>query len=114
MSNLISKEDREEKKIYSATVYEYPFQNCPEVNTAFAEIRGRYPEQGRAINREVAEQFYIIKGQGKIVVGQEVSDVKEGDVVLVRKGIPYFLEGAFDCVIACGPAWYPEQYEIQI
>ena len=47
-------------------VYEYPMQTS-EMNIAVAEVKGRYPEQGYALNHACSEMGYVIKGNGKLI-----------------------------------------------
>jgi len=44
-------------------VYEYPMKNS-EMNIGVAEITGRYPDHGYAINYKCSEMGYVLKGSG--------------------------------------------------
>lgn len=58
------------------------------------------------------ESFYIVKGHGRFVVGEEEFDVGVGDCVFVEPGETHSLRNTGDenleCILATGPAWQPE------
>lgn len=83
-----------------------------DINVARVEIRGRYPVEGSAVNNEVRELVYVIKGSGTVCIDGVTLKLSEGDVVAIEKGEAVFWEGELTLVIACAPAWAPEQYVI--
>lgn len=93
------------------SIVEYPIDMLA-INMALATISGRYPSSGYAINHIVQEMAYIQQGSGSICVNGETTDLEEGDVVLVEPGDKFFWEGDFKAIIACSPAFSPEQHEI--
>lgn len=95
----------------NCVIHEYPMQNS-EMNIAVAEITGRYPEQGYAINHKCSAMGYILKGSGKLITESAEVSLSEGDVVYIPHGEKYYWEGNMSIVIPATPAWYPEQYEI--
>jgi mannose-6-phosphate isomerase-like protein (cupin superfamily) len=92
------------------TAYEYETKN-PGINMCVAEINGRYPEEGYAINHQCAEMGYILKGMGKLVTEHQVAELVEGDVILIPPGEKYYWEGILTLVISASPAWHPGQHE---
>jgi mannose-6-phosphate isomerase-like protein (cupin superfamily) len=94
----------------NCTVYEYPMKNS-ELNIGVAEIKGRYPDQGYAINHKCSEMGYILKGLGKLVTETAEAILSPGDVVYIPHGEKFYWEGNITVVIPTTPAWYPEQYE---
>lgn len=92
-------------------VYEYPMQN-PKMNIAIAEIVGRYPEQGYAINHQCSEMGYVLKGSGKLVTESREVALAEGDVVYIAPREKFYWEGNLTLVLSCSPAWNPAQHEI--
>ena len=82
------------------------------LNMALAEINGRYPETGYAVNRKVSEMVYIQSGNGTITVNHKTTNFKEGDVVLIEPNELFFWDGDFSAVIACSPAFTIEQHEL--
>lgn len=93
------------------TAYEYPFDE-KDINLAYIEIDGRYPDSGFALNREVKEMLFVASGTGSVTIEGERFEISEGDVVLIRPGKRYFIEGSLRLVVPCHPSWNPEQYEI--
>ena len=92
------------------TVYEY-LHNDTDIDVAVAEISGRYPEEGFAVNEKVKEIVYIVSGRGKIVLDGSVKDISAGDSALINSNQKYFFEGNLELIISCNPAWYPAQYK---
>lgn len=84
----------------------------PAINMALATISGRYPSAGYAINHKVQEMIYIQQGSGSISVNGQTTDFASGDVILVEPGDKFFWYGNFIAVIACSPAFSPEQHEV--
>ena len=91
--------------------YEYHIED-EDINYCIAEINGRFPTQGRAVNSECKEMAHILRGSGKIVVEGKEYLVKEDDVVLINIGERYYWEGNLRLGIPCAPAWHPAQHHI--
>lgn len=78
-------------------------------------LNGRTPEKEETFLCETNVHFmaFVIKGNGKIYVGDEVFEVSEGDCVDVPAGTKFAAEGRdFEYITAETPAWYPEQSKI--
>ncbi len=78
-------------------------------------LNGRTPEKEETFLCETKVHFlaYVIKGEGKIYVGNEVFEVSEGDCVDVPSGTKFAAEGYnFEYITAESPAWYFEQATI--
>jgi mannose-6-phosphate isomerase-like protein (cupin superfamily) len=90
--------------------YEYPMKD-KDINVAFIEIDGRYPDNGYVTNESVKEVVFVAKGKGKIVIENKKYDLKEGDVALIQPKEKYFFDGKLELVVSCNPAWYPEQHK---
>ncbi|HEY0948227.1 MAG TPA: cupin domain-containing protein [Candidatus Paceibacterota bacterium] len=95
----------------TCTAFEYETGGS-DINVARIEIRGRYPVEGNAINKAVRELVYVTEGSGVVSVNGIESKLSQGDVVTIEKGEAVFWEGELTLVIACTPAWTPEQYVI--
>jgi len=100
-----------EKKVPNpyCIVYEYPMGKS-DINIGVAEIRGRYPESGFAMNEECTEMGYVVKGSGRLVTEKRSITLGEGDVVYIPAGEKYYWEGEFTVVLPCTPAWYVAQH----
>ncbi len=92
-------------------VYEYPMED-KDINVAFVEISGRYPDKGLVTNEIVKELIFVIEGNGKIVINKEEFALKSQDTVLILPKQKYFIEGKLKLVVSCSPAWHPEQHKI--
>lgn len=95
----------------TCTVFEYPFDD-KDINMAFAEIKGRYPERGFVVNEVVKEMVFVVQGGGWITVENEKYKVGPGDCVMMLPRQKFFYEGGMKLVVCCSPAWYPEQYKL--
>lgn len=89
---------------------EYPLGDR-DINGAVIRLTGRYPDEGRVVNRECKEMAYVIGGSGRLVVEGEELELEEGSLVLIEPGERYFWEGDLTMFVPCTPAWYPEQHE---
>lgn len=97
----------------NCTVYEYPMQNS-EMNIGVAEITGRYPDEGYAINHKCSEMGYVLKGSGKLVTETEEVTLSSGDVVYIPRGEKYYWEGNITVILPATPAWYLQQHETNL
>ncbi len=78
-------------------------------------LNGRTPEKGGTFLCETEIHFmvFVIKGNGKIYVNDEIYKVSEGDCVDVPPKTRFAAEGyGFEYITAESPAWYPEQASI--
>ena len=89
---------------------EYPLAD-KDISGAIIKLNGRYPEKGKVVNTICKELAYIIKGSGKIDVGDNIQDVNEGDLVLIHPNDEYYWEGDLVMFVPSIPAWYPQQHK---
>jgi mannose-6-phosphate isomerase-like protein (cupin superfamily) len=82
-----------------------------DIDVAYIEINGRYPENGRAMNRISKEVVFVVNGGGKVEIDGKGFVLNEGDSVIIQPKQKYFFEGKLKTVISCHPSWNPEQYE---
>ena len=78
-------------------------------------LNGRTPDKDGQFLCETKSHFmaFVIKGKGRMYVGNEVFEVSEGDCVDVPAGTKFAAEGNnFEYITAESPAWYPEQATI--
>jgi mannose-6-phosphate isomerase-like protein (cupin superfamily) len=92
------------------TAASYPIGD-KDISVALIELKGRYPSKGMVLNEKCKELAYVIKGSGKLVVGDEEIFVEEGDLVSIDPGEKYFWEGNLTLLMPCVPAWYSEQHK---
>ena len=107
---IIKKKDRvRHENSPQCIAYEYPIED-KDINIAFVEIKGRYPDKGLVTNRRVKEMIFVKGGSGKIVIEGTEHLLEEGDAILILPGEAYFFDGNLELVVPCSPAWYPEQH----
>lgn len=78
-------------------------------------LNGRTPEkEGQFLcETKIRCMMLVVKGKGKMYVGEEILEVNEGDCVDVPVGTKFAAEGYnFEYITAESPAWYPEQATI--
>ncbi len=110
MKICIAKNNIQRNNGTNCTVTEIPI-DTHELNIALAEINGRYPETGCAVNHKVSELVYIQSGTGSLTVGTDTINFEEGDSLLIEPNEPFYWHGKFSAVIACSPAFTVEQHE---
>ena len=110
MKSIIKKEERfMHKNSEQCWAYEYLFGD-KDVDIAYIEIKGRYPDEGLAMNDKIKEIILIIEGNGKIFIDGKENSVEEGDAILLLPKQKYFWQGNFKLAISCNPIWDPEQH----
>lgn len=93
------------------TVYEYGGND--EINGAVAEIDGRYPETGWAVNTEVSEIIFVLEGSGELITKERRVTLAKAALAVVETGEAYYFEGkSLRVFIAYTPPWTPEQYKV--
>lgn len=110
---LVRKEGRKKfENSPKCIAYEYEM-NDKDINIAYIEIDGRYPDKGRVTNEKVKEIVFVAKGSGEITVEGNTYCLKKDDAILLLPKQKYFFS---DCkklgiIAACSPAWFPEQHK---
>lgn len=82
-------------------------------NQSLAEATVKPGERTREHVHEKSEEiYYILKGSGMIKVGEEESDVTDGNAILIPPGTPHYIKntGPDDLVLlcCCAPAYSHE------
>ncbi len=49
-------------------------------------------EAKRHLHKKMEEVYYVEKGEGQLLVGDELLEIKEGDVIAIPKNTPHFLK----------------------
>lgn len=105
---------RDTKKINLGTkhIYKYPIPT-KKFDIARMVVNGRHPQKENHFILEHGCQFvmYVIKGKGKYHVGDEIFNVKKGDVVFVPTNTKFAVAGKLEYITFDVPAFYPEQSE---
>jgi len=104
----------EVKKIDLGTkqIYKYP-SPTKDMDIGRMVVKGRYPKDPSTfiIEHEVSFVIFVIKGSGKIYVGDELFEIKVGDVVFVPSENKFAVEGDMEYITVDSPAFFPEQSE---
>lgn len=84
------------------------------ISGAIAEINGRYPEKGFAVNEDSKELSFVISGNGHIVTPTQKRPIHVGDLIFVDKGDLFAWEakGALTLFMATTPKFDPNQHII--
>lgn len=109
---MLIKKDSAQKKSNSLSciVWEYEFSSR-DLGLAKAQIHGRYPENGKAVNSECDMIYYVLSGRGIIHYDNEHYEVTEGDAFFFEKKKEYWIEGQnLVVIVSNAPTWYPAQY----
>lgn len=94
-----------------AVLSDFPMSDMS-LSGAIAEIKGRYPEKGFALNKKSKELAYVLNGAGKIVSARQSLLFSKGDVIFVDKNEKYYWEGIFTIFMANSPSFDPNQHII--
>jgi mannose-6-phosphate isomerase-like protein (cupin superfamily) len=83
------------------------------MDIAIVTVNGKYPEKGYVLNEISREIAYILKGGGKLVMGDgAIKDVQPGDALIILPGEKYRWEGDnLEMLMPCSPAFDPAQHK---
>lgn len=105
---------RDAKKLDFGTkiIFKYPTPT-KEMDIALMKVKGRHPKNRKSFILEHTCQFviYVIKGSGKIYAGDQIFDVKVGDVLFVPTENKFAVEGTLEYITVDSPAFFPDQSE---
>ena len=82
-----------------------------DINGAVIKLNGRYPEKGQVTNEVCKELVFVVEGTGRLVVGNDIQEIQQGDLALLLPGDKYYFEGQLTMFMPCSPAWYPGQHK---
>lgn len=90
-------------------VYEYGGNDS--IDGAIAEISGRYPTSGWALNTMCSEMIFVLEGDGAIVTETAEHPLTKDTMILINPNERYFFNGKGRFILATTPPWRPEQHE---
>ena len=93
-----------------ATVWEYDTKD-ESISGAVAQINGRYPQKGFAVNG-FKELIFVISGNGFVVTPREQKEIDLGDEILLDTNEKYAWEGNMTLFMATTPKFDPKQHKI--
>jgi len=93
-------------------IYKYPSPS-KRFDIAKMIVKGRHPQESNKFIIEHKCQFviYVTKGKGKIYAGEDIFEVKVGDVVFVPTNNKFAAEGKMEYITVDVPAFFMEQSE---
>ena len=96
----------------STVIWEYPTKD-KELSGSVAEIHGRYPEKGFAVNEKSKELAFVLSGNGKIITPTGEQDVDLGDEIFIDKDEQFAWSGGMTLFIATTPKFIDKQHIIR-
>lgn len=102
----------ETKKIQasnSTAIWEF-LTDDRDISGAVADIKGRYPENGFALNQKSKEIAFVIAGTGHVLTPKQRRLLKVGDLIFLDAGESFAWEGTLTIFIATSPAFDPKQH----
>jgi len=85
-------------------------------DSVISEVDGYHPDGDRGkkiFNKRSQKGYYVLEGEGKIFVGDEVHEVEKGEFVFVPEKTEHALEGEFKALIVTSPPFDPEDEELR-
>jgi mannose-6-phosphate isomerase-like protein (cupin superfamily) len=84
-------------------------------DSVISRVDGYHPEGDveKIFNKRSQKAYYILEGEGKIYVGENVHEVQKGEFVYVPKRTGHALEGNFRTLIITSPQFNPEDEELR-
>lgn len=95
----------------TTTIHEFDTQN-DQISGAVAEINGRYPESGFALNEESKELVYVISGNGKLITVDQETELSKGDVIFLDSQEKFAWLGNMVIFMATTPKFDPDHHKI--
>lgn len=95
----------------STVIWEYPTKD-KELSGSVAEIHGRYPEKGFAVNETSKELVFVLSGNGKILTPISQKGIDLGDEIFIDKGEQFAWSGGMTLFIATSPKFEDKQHKI--
>jgi len=93
----------------STVIWEYPTKDTALAGSV-AEIHGRYPEKGFAVNEKSKELAFVLSGNGKILTPTNQQEVDLGDEIFIDKGEQFAWSGGMTLFIATVPKFDEKQH----
>lgn len=110
MKHTSKSESRRHQNGSTCVVFEYSAND--EIDGSVAEINGRYPESGWALNSISSLEFFVISGSGTLTTKEKAIELSLEDVVIIDPNESYYYVGDhLKIFMACSPPWSPDQYD---
>ena len=106
-----SKTEKFDRK--EGTIWDYPISQ--DIGIAYQVLKSRGPKDGKYLNKECSEIYFVIEGEAKFVLNNIEYKVQKNDVVVVPENTPHFIDTKFlKYITITRPDWYEGQYETVI
>jgi mannose-6-phosphate isomerase-like protein (cupin superfamily) len=88
----------------------YPL-NSTNLSMGISEINGRYPQSGHDSDTAIEQVWFVESGQALISLNGVEQSLSSGDMVLVKAGDTYWIDGkSLRLIVASCPPWTVEQH----
>lgn len=77
----------------------------------FSLIETKQGHETKIIEKECIFSYYILEGEGSFDIDGQKEKCRQGDLVMIPKGIPFQYFGKLKMLLVSTPWWYPEQEE---
>jgi len=94
----------------TTTIWEYDTKDNT-ISGAVAQINGRYPKVGFAVNG-FKELVFVISGSGFVLTPKERKEIDVGDEILIGKNEKYAWEGDMTLFMATTPKFDPKKHKL--
>ncbi|EKD67701.1 MAG: hypothetical protein ACD_48C00257G0005 [uncultured bacterium] len=108
---LVKKSETTNFSSSTTNIYEYPM-DMRLMNGAIAEIKGRYPEKGFAMNEISDEIAYVVSGSGEIELPKEKHSIISGDTLYIQHHEQFAWNGNLSIFMVTSPKFNPKQHKI--
>lgn len=93
----------------TTTIWEFVMEE-KSISGAIAQINGRYPEKGLAVNKKSKELAFVLSGSGHVIMSKIRQPIGVGDLIFLDKGESFAWEGVLTLFIATTPKFDPKQH----
>ena len=108
---IAKKETEQFQNGNTCTVQKYSFPS-KSLGLVTAEIKGRYPEQGKVLNEVSDEIYYVMSGSCTIHHQSGEYFIEEGDVFFFPADKWLWVEADLLSIVVCtAPPWSPGQHQ---
>ena len=64
------------------------------------------------MHQTIDETYYVLKGKGQLMIGKEILNIKDGDIIPVSKGTWHYLQSSegipLEVLVVTNPRYNPE------
>lgn len=91
-------------------VLEYNTGQLDAVDVAYTKMNGIYPVSGWSANQTSTMLYYVLFGKAKLTLEKgDTYILEQADLFVLPPNSFYKIEGEFEALMICSPAWKAEQ-----